>query len=179
MLTISLNSDKQPFFFLPSKLHLSWEKPGPIEVDEKILTPVEISWLVNAKDRGVLSIDGLDAKPVEKPVVVEPKIMPFEERRYAQQGEADKLLKTSVANICKMISKNKDLVFLRFVKEQESNNKNRASVIQAANDRINYLSKQVSSIIGLPLDDSAIVKDKSLPDVEEVPEKTVTVQVGE
>jgi hypothetical protein len=57
---IELVTETQPMFHIPGKLHLTWEAPGPVDVDLSTFTEQEKNWLRNGKLKNALKITNLN-----------------------------------------------------------------------------------------------------------------------
>ena len=42
---IELNHELEPMFIITNKIHLTWENPGPIDIDLALFTEQEKNWL--------------------------------------------------------------------------------------------------------------------------------------
>lgn len=187
MLRITLNVDVQSMFPL---LGLTWESPGPIEVDPGKIPEQHMLWIKNAQARNVLKVE--DLNPTKTESVIVSKDLPLsktEESQKLKQGAADKrafkeaeakkTLKAPASALSSFVNSSNDLVILRIMLTLEGEGKNRPKVVDLLNKRISELQAAVGSIVGEPLDSSAqLVTDrnlKNLPEVEEEEEKTVTI----
>ncbi len=172
---ITLNTSIQPFFFIGKKLHLSWENPGPVEVDISTFSEQEKNWIKNAQAKKILFIEGEQKKEVKSTVSPTlPRIdMPTDRREQAR-----KTLRASHPGISAFINKSTDIGYLKLMLEEEASSKNREKFITQLTEKIKLLSDRVGSLVGPPLTDANVLKEHNLPLVTEELEKTVTVQTG-
>lgn len=200
--TISLNADKHDMFFLTSgKLHLTFENPGPVEVDPDSFNPVEKQEITRAAYSGVLHVVNPNKQvevnvetqePVKsaEPIPVQDFTQePPNPQRKKKVAEVNDLLKKSVKGVKQALAKTDDILFVRLVLEQEKKNKSRKSVLSAASERLTAIQNQVTEELNKTLGPAGQDSDeyisnyslrKSLEDsrieFEEVPdEKEVTI----
>lgn len=84
---IELNTDKQPIFGLPNRFHLTWENPGPIEVDITDYTEQEKNWLRNAKMKDVLKIENMNPEAKKEVTPAASRHVSQAEALHAMQGK--------------------------------------------------------------------------------------------
>jgi hypothetical protein len=194
---IELVTDTQPMFYIPGKLHLTWESPGPVDVDLSIFTEQEKNWLRNGKIKNVLKIVNLNpeapkevtqtasiginsASAVPKPQeqIVQNIKLNAEEMRLKREAESKKTLTAPMPSLSRFIEKCGDLLQLRVMKEQELIGKNRAKVLKLLDERITAISTNISNIVGTSLNEDSIASDANLPKIEEELQELVTVNLG-
>lgn len=192
--SIELVAEKQPFFTLPGKLHLTFDNPGPVQIDPDSLSDQEKRWVNEGARAGILKVHNPNKK-VEKTEKKEEAPEPVEVLREGLQfregpenPERDKLvegikklLSGKVGDIKKAIQGSNNILFLRLITELESKGKKRSSVIDAANEQLKELHAKVASIVGASDGDNVnyFMPDPSLrnlPEVEEEPERTITIK---
>lgn len=189
LVKISLNVDIQSMFFLPGKLHLTYENPGPVELDPSSLTDEEKSWINQAYATNVLFVDNPNKKEElkKKAEVAEtlartpiemPEVMTEKKAEVLEQVKA--LLSSKVSAIKSSIKTSDDILLLRIMKEVETDGKNRKSVKASLSDRITEIqSKVIEALggdqgeIGVHVTDASL---RNLPEVEEVAEKTIQIK---
>jgi hypothetical protein len=199
---IELVAETQPFFHIPGKLHLTWEAPGPVDIDLSIFTEQEKNWLRNGKLKNALKITNLNPEaekevisqpasavnmqtdnpvatlPISKVQLAEQIKVKAEEDRKAREISAKKTLSAPAPALSRFIEKCGDPLQLRTMKEEEELGKNRTKVLKQLDSRIASLSSNVASIVGAPLDDSFIQKEANLPEIEEESIGSVTIKMG-
>jgi hypothetical protein len=189
--TISLNTEKQSMFFLPGgKLHLTFDNPGPVEVDPEKFDAQEKAWITQAHKGGVLFVDNPNKKDTTPgPAVAQEThdaMTPIEgseqvfDRRDETLEQAKALLSGKVGAIKKAITATDDILLLRLMKEAEYTGKKRSSITKALDDRLGGLqSKLIHDLggdqgeIGIHITDPSL---RNLPEVEEVAEKTIEIK---
>jgi hypothetical protein len=179
---IKLNTEVQSMFPL---LGLSFENPGPINVDWLKLTPQQQLWVTNALRKSVLLTEDkippvagniakapVSEKPVSKKEEAKQLLQSAEDIRAEKVQQAATTLKVAQAAIVPMVEASKDLVLLRIMKDQESEGKKRKKVLDALTVQILKLESTVGSVVGEPLDNKALlVTDRNLKDLPEVEEE--------
>jgi hypothetical protein len=175
-------TDKEPFFSIKDKLHLSYQSPGPVDLDLSIFTELEKNWLAKAKLTGVLKIDNLNPGqvPVEikTSISVKPTNISPVDKRKELVSLVSKQLQGPINSIYQLISDSTDITYLRLMKEEEASNKNRTKLLATIDKKLLLLSSQVTSLIGEPLTQQNIQKEPNLPLVEESLEDTVQITLG-
>jgi hypothetical protein len=183
---IKLNTDVQPMFFLPNKFHLTWENPGPVDIDILQFSEQEKNWLNNAKLKKVLLVENLltnkeviqqDKRPVSKKDN-QASSADIEQIRAQRIADAKKTLTAPLPALKRFLEKSGDIAQIRLLKEQESLGKNRDKTLKLINDRLNQLMLSVSNLVGPPVESVKLPKDKFVSGVEEILEDTVTIQTG-
>lgn len=175
---ITLNAEIQPMFFLPNVFHLTWENPGPVEVDPSKLTPQQMSWIMNAEKKKVLVIDGFE-RP--KTVIKSQQTLKqkLDSRREQLVSESTELLKLPLKAVLTSVKSTNDVLKLRILKDLEQKNQGgRAKVLEQIDYRIKVLEKAVSAAVGdKPVNETfvTLTELKNLPEVEETEEKSVTI----
>lgn len=190
MLQITLNTDIQPVFFLPGKLHLTFENAGPVELDQSKLSNQELLWIKNARLKGVLKVTGLEdtlTNSIKKEVITDtqadkPTPEEMTERLLIKKRHTlesiQKTLKAPMPALLRFIEKSTDIALLRILVTEETSGKNRDKVLEATQERIGQLNRMLSESMGPPLDEKDIAKEKNLPDIEEEEQETVTINLG-
>jgi len=188
--TISLNTDKQPMFFLPGKLHLTFENPGPIEVDPSTFTEQEKAWITQAHKMKVLLVNNPNKDVVSKhepenaerpgariPINPDPVISAT---RAESIKKVKALLSGKVESVKKAIVASDDILLLRLMKDAEAEGKKRISIFDALNTRLGEVQTNLVHDLGGDQGElGQLVTDPSLrnlPTVEEVMEKTITIR---
>ena len=184
-----------PMFFIPQKLHLTVDNPGPVEIDAGALTPQEKTWVNNASRSGRIELTPL---PGYTPPVVTPVAIPqqpivkvsaeqlksdAEQKRLRLSADARVTLKATVPALQKHIEKSSDLLKLRSMRELESEAKKpRPKVLEALVARIQQIEAAVVNLSGEALTEKDIFvtsRDlKNLPEVEDEEVDTVTINLG-
>lgn len=178
---ITLNTDKLPFFYLPdSKIHLSFENPGPISIDSSNLTKGELSQIEKAMIANSLFVKDFvvetkDPKKESSKVTIKD----LETNRILVIENAKKTLSAPISALLKSIKNNSDITHLKAMKEWEHDHKSREKVLNALDDRINSISASLSLSIGNDLDDSAYFKEAKLPEIEYTVEENITINLGD
>lgn len=199
---IELVTDTQPMFHIPGKLHLTWEAPGPVDVDLSTFTEQEKNWLRNGKLKNALKITNLNPEakkevtqqttsatsltpigpasvpPLSKAQLAEKIKTKAEEARVARVGDAKKTLTAPMPALTRFVEKCGDPLQLRTMRDEELAGKNRAKVLKLLDDRIAAVSVNVGSIVGAPLGEDAIAREANLPEIEEELEDPVTIKLG-
>lgn len=177
---ISLNKDRCSMFYLPdSKIHLSFENPGPVEVDENLLSLNEYKQVRNAAHVGTITTTG--AKITNPTIQDKPSI--FKVTDY--ESIKIKLYETAKTVMCKPDSEillavaSMDIVLLRASLDYEQKNLKREDILFALNARIKELGNILSSKMGLDVALTSNFKEKNLPEVEFTEEETITIQIGD
>lgn len=194
--TIELNTNKQPFFMIPGKLHLSLQDPGPTELNPDLLSLAERGWINQAARDGVLKVINPNKKKEEVKVTKEE--VPVEASRKpivfkdltsaaADHPEREKLvervrllLRGTIPQVTKAIRGSMDLLMLRTIVEQEKITKNRSKLLESVEARISILEKQLAKDLG-PGDELGMSPGpgfENLPEVEDVVEREVTLRFG-
>jgi hypothetical protein len=193
LVTISLNTEKQAMFFLPNKLHLTFENPGPVEIDPSTLTEQEKAWINQAYKQTVLFVEN----PNKKEDQVQPPPVSVEEakveartpvkttdqvfnRRDESTKQAKALLTGKVSAIKEAISASNDILLLRLMKETEAGSKKRKSVLASLDEQLDLMQTGLYHEIGGEQGEvNQFVMDanlRNLPEVEEIAEKTITIK---
>jgi hypothetical protein len=187
---ITLNTNVQSMFFLPNKFHLTWENPGPVDIDVNELSETERNWLRNAKLKNVLKIENLNPEiPIEtKKTAASVQAIKEEDsdkikqdaetKRLKRIEDATKTLNAPIPALTRFIEKCGDPLQLRTMKELELQGKKRSKVQKLLEDRLSALQVSVGSIVGPALQEDAIFKEAKLPDIEEELEDAVTIKLG-
>lgn len=194
---IELVTETQPMFHIPGKLHLTWETPGPIDVDLSTFTEQEKNWLRNGKLKNVLKITNLNPEAKEEVTqqtasastrtatpkktsaqLAESIKVTAEENRKARETSAKKTLSAPLPALDRFVEKCEDLLQLRSMREEEGTNKKRVKVLKLLDDRISAVSGKVNSLVGEPLNDSHIAREANLPEIEEELEGPISIKVG-
>ena len=188
-ITISLNTERQSMFFLPGKLHLTFEEPGPVELDPATLTEQEKGWINQAYITQVLFVDNpnkknevakVDFEEIEKQARVPIDTPPRLDRREESTEEATEMLAQKPNAIKKSIAQSSDILVLRLAKEQEAKGKCRKGVIKAFDDRLGDLQSNLLTNIGGDQGEIGIhVTDASLrnlPEIDETVERSIKIK---
>ena len=158
--TISLNTDKQPMFFLPGKLHLTFENPGPTELNPEELSDQERNWINQAYQQGVLFVEnpnkGMESKSpaAKKQEIPKEDRKPLEmeehkfENREAAVAQAKSVLAGKVGAIKKLVASSEDILLLRLMKEAEESSKKRKSIVSALDERLLKLQESLMHSLG-------------------------------
>jgi hypothetical protein len=183
---VKLNTDVQSMFPL---LGLSFENPGPVEVDVAKLSSQQILWVNNAINKGVLISDSKPITPVTKAAALTVQaqtkkdqakelLKSAEDERAQKSKQAETALKAAQLAVVPMIEGSNDLQLLRTMQDQELVGKARKKVLDALKVKITKLESTVGSIVGDPLDEKALlITDRNLkylPEVEEEIEEEKT-----
>ena len=107
---VELNVTKLPIFFLPGKLHLSLENPGPAELDKTQISPAEKFMLNRASMLGQITLSGAvksvsaleskfveEQKPAPKPQEIKDQVL------SKRQEVVEKLQKLSIQELSKEV----------------------------------------------------------------------------
>jgi hypothetical protein len=187
--TISLNIDKQSMFFLPSgKLHLTYENPGPVELDPASLSDNEKAWINQAYNERVLFVDNPNNKTTAEPTT--PEELKLEDRvpvemkehifeRQEALREAARSLLTGRANaVKKAVDESDDILLLRLMREVESEGKKRKGILEKLDERIKDVQSNLvhelggdQGELGTHLTSTAL---KNLPELDEAEDRVVT-----
>lgn len=178
---ITLNEDVAPFFFLPVVgIHLSYENPGPVEVDQTKLSPSELKQVQNAVmnksiiAKGFNPITSQEVKPKAQITAID-----LETKRILVIENAKKSLSAPLPTLLKAIEKNPDITHLKAMHEWEIEHKNRDKVVDALKNRIDAISKALSLSIGPGLNESNVQKEAKMPEIEYTEEETITINLGD
>lgn len=175
-----------PFFFIKDVIHLSFEKPGPEDLDITKLTQEQKRWLLQAVNTRQISISegSVSELSVPLPTIKISEVKTTEMSNIEKQlliANKEKidcvtklLFGTNTKRTIKEIDKVSDVSVLRLAKDTELGNRKRERIVDAIDLRLKEIFEEVSKKVGIP-DYSDV--DKTLPEVEEVIEKEVTVEV--
>ena len=140
--------NKSPFFFIKDVIHLTYENPGPLEVDLSKLSDQHKQWLLNGVKSRTISIDEeISIQPPAKTVIKDKAPVLKKER----PEEAIKFLKEiNYKKLITAIDEVQDIAFLKILKETESLEKSRAKIIEAIDLRLKELQDALAKKIGIP-----------------------------
>lgn len=152
LITITLNTETTPFFFIPNLFHLIPENKS-VELDADALTDQQKLWIKNAAltKKCFLSNESLNKtelkkeEPVQAPAM-KPIVLPVPSRYSKHSIEAaQNMLKLPVNALKKMLSTESDIQLLKIAKEQEALGKKRDKVLTMLIEKINSISLELSS----------------------------------
>lgn len=181
-------TDKVPFFLIPNKLHLTWENPGPVDIDITGWNQEQIKWLSNAKMNGSVHVKNLNPEIPFMPQVSQPAPQSSPDNSSIQDkflaikkevtNAAHKLLRKQLKTILIAIEESNDIVQLKVLLDLEATGANRDKVLEPLNKKIQKMSSKLSSSLGPDLDSSAFAKEANLPDVEDSDIESITIKTG-
>lgn len=154
---ITLNADKHPFYSVGKVLALSYEVPGPVDVDLAQLTQQEQSQIVYGIKTGVLITD----QPLveNKPTYSTPHQAPIKqvltvdepsmnETLEAEAQEIKKFLSGAVATVKKRLGEVKSIRQLKRLFSYETANQARPTVLAAIQSLLDAHTAQVAAVTG-------------------------------
>jgi hypothetical protein len=172
---IELVSEIEPMFMIHRKIHLTWENPGPIDVDLATYTEVEKNQIRNAINRNAIKVKNLnpevkvEAKPTDKTSTSgEPSKKAIaktllEEAALLRQKKIDgasKTLRAPVHSILEFIESTGDIAYVKEMQLQEAQGKARPVILEAVKKKLAGFNNILSGIIGEALDEKSIQIDK-------------------
>ncbi len=172
-ITLNVENPRAVIWSLPPHAHLTYEQPGPVEIDFDQLTPAQKLTIQGGINWKMITVDPesqlrLSQATQPKPVVQAPAKSPtpqvplalnMEAVRKEALARADAVLKTDVASIKKLVLTSRDILFLRLMKEQELAGKARKGILSTIEKVL--LALQGNVIITVGPEDVAKVKVKT------------------
>lgn len=193
---VKLELISSSMFFIPGIVHLTYENPGPVEIDADLLNPQQKQWINNAHRQQKIKVTNphpVEAKPQPQVAVATKPAAPSKTAKEIQQdveqarlriiGDATNTLKATVPAIQKHVEKLSDIKKLKAMRDLEKEGKRREKVLAALDKRIGEIERAVTGLTGEGLKETDILvtdpKLRNLPEVEESEEDIVTINLGE
>ena len=190
--------NKATMFYIPDKVHLTEDNPGPVEIDVLALSPNEKQWINNAHRQHRLEVIPLpgyvppQVPTVEKLSTPATPLKPVDVKALKEKAEQDRLrlvadasstLKATVSALTRHVEKSSNIQKLKSMRDIEREGKKRAKVLEALDKRIGEIELAISTMSGPALTEKDVfvtARDlKNLPEIEEELEDTVTINLGE